>query len=86
MLFCAFNVKERVRQTAPAEPLPRQIRGLCQNDQWLRMSMVMVVLFIGFLVNGSVAIMYGKAYAHATDGYGIALFMSVGSVGGLWVR
>lgn len=83
MLFCAFNVKERVRQTAPAEPLPRQIRGLCQNDQWLRMSMVMVVLFIGFLVNGSVAIMYGKAYAHATDGYGIALFMSVGSVGGI---
>lgn len=83
MLFCAFNVKERVIHSQPAEPLLRQIGGLRQNDQWLLMSLTMVVLFIGFLVNGSVAILYGKEFAHATDGVGIAVFMSVGSVGGI---
>lgn len=83
MLFCAFNVKERVIQTKPAEPLRRQIKGLVQNDQWQVISLAMVVLFVGFLVNGSVAIMYGKEFAGATDGFGIALFMSMGSVGGI---
>lgn len=83
MLFCAFNVKERVITTIPAEPLRRQVKGLLQNDQWQIISLAMVVLFVGFLVNGSVAIMYGKEFAGATDGYGIAIFMSMGSVGGI---
>lgn len=83
MLFCAFNVKERVITTTPAEPLRRQVKGLLQNDQWQIISLAMVVLFVGFLVNGSVAIMYGKEFAGATDGYGIAIFMSMGSVGGI---
>ena len=83
MLFCAFNVKERVISTRPAEPFRRQVKGLLQNDQWQIISLAMVVLFVGFLVNGSVAIMYGKEFAGATDGYGIALFMSMGSVGGI---
>lgn len=83
MLFCAFNVKERVIQMQPAEPLHRQIKGLVHNDQWQVISLAMVVLFVGFLVNGSVAILYGKAFAGATDGFSIALFMSMGSVGGI---
>ena len=83
MLFCAFNVKERVINTGPAEPLRRQIKGLLKNDQWQVISLAMVVLFVGFLVNGSVAILYGKEFAGATDGFGIALFMSMGSIGGI---
>lgn len=83
MLFCAFNVKERVIKTQAAEPLARQIKGLVRNDQWQVISLAMIVLFIGFLVNGSVAILYGKEFAGASDGFGIALFMSMGSIGGI---
>lgn len=83
MLFCAFNVKERIVQEAAPPPLAQQIRGLRDNRQWQVISLAMVVLFVGFLVNGSVAIIYGSAFAGASDGVGIALFMSMGSVGGI---
>jgi GPH family glycoside/pentoside/hexuronide:cation symporter len=83
VMFCAFNVKERIKPETPPEPLARQITGLVKNDQWLALSLAMVLLFIGLLVNGSIAIIYGKEFAGATDGWGIAFFMGMGSVGGI---
>jgi GPH family glycoside/pentoside/hexuronide:cation symporter len=82
LVFCATNVKEHVTRENSTENIVVQFKSLIKNDQFLILSLSMVLLLVGFLVRGSLAIIYGKEFAGATESWSIALFMSMWSVGG----
>lgn len=84
LMFCAFNVKERVKINTPKNvPAKTQLKALLQNDQWLILCLTMVLLLIAFSTRGNLAFIYGTEFAKAGNGWEIGAFMGMWSVGGV---
>lgn len=82
LIFCCVNVKEQVVIEDNAPKFSIQFKSILKNDQCLILSSAVVLLLIGFLVRGTIAYIYGTEFAGATEGWAIAVFMGMWSVGG----
>ncbi|RQW62060.1 MFS transporter [Vibrio viridaestus] len=84
LMFCAFNVKERVTINPPKNvPVKTQLNALLQNDQWLILCLTMILLLVAFATRGNIAFIYGTEFAKAGNGWEIGVFMGMWSVGGV---
>lgn len=84
LLFCVFNIKERVEIATPKNiPASVQLKALLRNDQWLILCLTMVLLLIAFATRGNIAFIYGTEFARAGNGWEIGIFMGMWSIGGV---
>ncbi len=76
-LFCFFTTKERIVHVADTKPFLKQLKLLVKNDQWLILCSSCLLITIGYVVRGSIAIYYAKYYLGGDEKFQ-SLFLSSG--------
>lgn len=66
-LYCFFSVKERIVHVPSRIPFLKQCRLLVNNDQWIILGIVILLIMIGGSVRSAVAAYYAKYYLNGGD-------------------